>query len=259
MFPPPSVLPVTEQRVALLPSPLSGGRARFPMETLPEAYLIGHSNDTKLRDVSTLMNDAWSTDVSLSQWRLENPGCYVHNQQFIYGPMRDVRIPECCAHASLCELLPGVGCCLRTLAQKTCTTDFDCYYTNRLGTNGAEPGGTVKCVNNMCACTIWTPRERFAASVYGRTIYIAGGVTEVTRQVRRRGLCPHASSHAGPGCITPVLVCLVGVLMAAALWHLRLWLREPRVPERRLDLFGLGKNVDRAISPRPHAELQAAW
>ena len=73
--------------------------------------------------------------------------------------------------------------------QATCNTDYDCYATLKLGTNGAQPGGTVKCISGMCTCTIWTPRERFAAAAHGQSIYVVGGVTEVTREVSVLPVC----------------------------------------------------------------------
>ncbi len=80
----------------------------------------------------------------------------------------------------LCILCPA----LPRGPQATCSTDYDCYYVKKLGSNGAQPGGTVKCINGQCLCTIWTPRERFAAAAHGSRIYVVGGVTEVRLQVR---------------------------------------------------------------------------
>ncbi len=70
-----------------------------------------------------------------------------------------------------------------TSEQAVCSTDYDCYFVKKLGTNGAQQGGTVKCINSQCVCTIWTPRERFTAAAFGARIYVVGGVTEVRRQV----------------------------------------------------------------------------
>ncbi len=71
-----------------------GGRGRFPKEDIPESFLVGHSNDGVPREVSTLMNDVWTMDSGFGTWKMQNPGCYVHHENFTTFPLLEVSYRE---------------------------------------------------------------------------------------------------------------------------------------------------------------------
>lgn len=130
-----------------------GGRARA-LEDIPEREAIGGIIGARgrWREKSVLMSDVWLTTDG-SSWTLVNPGCYV--------PQADLTDP------------PGVW-------SQECATDADCQQ-RRLG--------STRCVSGSCVCSMWSPRERFAAAAVGTTLYVMGGVTYITQQRCARIAC----------------------------------------------------------------------
>jgi hypothetical protein len=61
-------------------------------EEIPESYLVGHYDDGNPRELTTLMNDAWSMDSTLTGWELRNPGCFVHHSDFATFGLEDVSV-----------------------------------------------------------------------------------------------------------------------------------------------------------------------
>ena len=106
-------------------------------------------------EASVLMSDVWMSSDDGASWTLVNPGCYVPQLEHSTFP------PP---------------------ASYSCSADVDCY-ARRLGNAG--------CVDGVCVCRHWSPRERFAlaagtppTSTSFQPLIIAGGLT-----YRHRGLC----------------------------------------------------------------------
>ncbi|RYY37466.1 hypothetical protein EON62_01110 [archaeon] len=90
------------------------------------------------------MSDVWLSQDG-SDWQLRNAGCDVPS--------------------TLDTKWPG------TKAAQ-CATDDDCY---------AKRFGNAACVNRVCVCRHWSPRERFAVTAANASVFLAGGVTYVQK------------------------------------------------------------------------------
>jgi hypothetical protein len=100
-----------------------------------------------IRHRTMLVNDVWaSTDegegtiVAGTRWSVTNQGCFIAQTDHIKPP---------------------------GIRGSDCKTDFDCW---------AKDFGNAMCVNFICACRHWSPRERFGVTVYLTEVYVAGGV-----------------------------------------------------------------------------------
>jgi hypothetical protein len=128
-----------------------GGRARS-FEDLPSDQAVGglivqynHPNKTNYdpkvdHELSILTSDTWISSDG-NTWLLTNGGCYV--------PQADLSPP------------PG------TRAQ-VCASDSDCF---------KKGFGDSQCSSGTCVCRHWSPREYFAATAQGMSIFVAGGIT----------------------------------------------------------------------------------
>ena len=130
-----------------------GGRARLfqklDKNTEANGGLLQDQEDKgfTIRHRTTLVNDVWaSTDegegtiVAGTRWSVTNQGCFIAQTDHIKPP---------------------------GIRGSDCKTDFDCW---------AKDYGNAMCVNFICACRHWSPRERFGVTVYKTEVYVAGGV-----------------------------------------------------------------------------------
>ena len=149
-----------------------GGRARS-LEDISESQAVGAiplpavsvyvpsnssnssaSTEVTHREATILTNDVWAS-IDGASWTLVNGGCYV--PQLEHSPQ------------------PGT-------VEQRCANDNDCY-TKRFG--------NAHCMQGMCVCRYWSPRERFAAAVVnGSSIVVSGGLTSVHRGMCGDYLCP---------------------------------------------------------------------
>ncbi|KAA0176859.1 hypothetical protein FNF27_01681 [Cafeteria roenbergensis] len=123
-----------------------GGRARA-LEDIPAAEAIGGIIPPRgrWRERSILMGDVWmSTDGE--DWSLVTPGCYVHQP----------------------GIVPGKG-----LPVQRCRSTLECW---------SKKLGPTRCNNGVCECTMWSPREQFAAAAVDSELFVMGGRTYMPLQ-----------------------------------------------------------------------------
>lgn len=130
-----------------------GGRSRA-LEDIPADEAIGGIIPPRgrWRERSLLLSDVWlSTDGEA--WTMITPGCYVHQPGIIPNPGRQIQ---------------------------QCRTTSDCWIA-RLG--------ATRCNDGVCECTMWSPREQFAAAAVDADIYVMGGRTYLPLQACGQHRC----------------------------------------------------------------------
>eukprot|EP01029_Cantina_marsupialis_P018399 TRINITY_DN4221_c0_g1_i1.p1 TRINITY_DN4221_c0_g1~~TRINITY_DN4221_c0_g1_i1.p1 ORF type:complete len:873 (+),score=217.51 TRINITY_DN4221_c0_g1_i1:67-2685(+) len=123
-----------------------GGRSRAG-EDISYADSTGSviTNRDRWRELDILVGDVWSSDDGV-QWELLTPGCYVQQDDLIYG---------------------------NGTSASQCTTTDDCVQAKM---------GDATCVSGKCVCNMWGPREGHRAVIFNDKIIVSGGFSRIETQ-----------------------------------------------------------------------------
>ena len=129
-----------------------GGRAREHLEFPHERGVGGIIGPRPLQEVystwreaTVLKNDVWMSNDWGETWRLIQPGCKSNQRELLLRDDTSNNFAEMFNPSLRCDL------------------DSDCY------------GNQEVCVDHVCVCELWSPREQHRVAVFGDYMYLVGG------------------------------------------------------------------------------------